>query len=71
MNLKDYLKKHKLTHRGLAKKLRISPFSLLKYIYGQVPAKKQAWKIFNATDGEVTFHDLGYSEIPKNPLKDF
>jgi hypothetical protein len=70
MDLKEYLKKNKKTIRGFGKEFKISHYSMQKYIHGSKPAPRQAWKIFNATDGKVTFQDIGYDEPPKNPLKD-
>ncbi len=70
MEIKEYLKKEKITQREFSKISKISRYSIHKYIRGEKPARRQAWKIFNATNGMVTFQDLGHKEPPKNPLKD-
>ena len=71
MKIKEYLKKKKISQHTFSAKIKVSRYSLHKYIRGQIPARKQAWTIFNETDGEVTFEDMGFKSIPKNPLKDF
>lgn len=43
---------------------------MIKYVQGKKPSVRLAWKIYMATGGEVGFKDLGYEEMPKNPLKD-
>jgi predicted transcriptional regulator len=70
MKIEEYLKKNKKTIRGFAKEIKISRYSIAKYIDGARPSRTVAWKIFNATDGEITFQDLHFETIPKNPLKD-
>ena len=70
MKLNEYLKKNKKTIRGFAKESRISHYAMLKYTHGKKPAPRQAWRIFNLTEGQVSFPELGYNAPPKNPLKD-
>ena len=70
MNLRSYLKSKRLTIRGFARDHKISHYSVQKYVQGTKPAPRQAWKIFNVTNGEVSFQDMGYSSPPKNSLKD-
>ena len=70
MDLKQFLKKHKLTKRAFARNVQISRYSIHKYVEGDKPARTQAWKIFNYTDGEIDFKDLGYSAPPSRPVKE-
>ena len=70
MKLKEYLKKKKITQKAFAEKLNLHRFSILRYTWGEVPAPRVAWKIFNETDGQVSFEEMGYEAPPKNPLKD-
>jgi predicted transcriptional regulator len=70
MKIKEYLKRKKIGQNEFAAKIKISRFSLHKYIHGSRPAKRQAWRIFNATDGEISFPDMGYSSPPKRPARD-
>lgn len=70
MNLSDYLKKNKLHIREFGRTYKISRDAIHSYLNGKRPARRQAWKIFQATNGEVTFQDLQYDKPPKRPLKD-
>lgn len=70
MKIKDYLRKNKVSRRDFAKKIKISRYSLQRYIEGRQPAAKQAWKIYSESDGQIKFEDMQYEEPPKNPLKD-
>jgi DNA transposition AAA+ family ATPase len=70
MKIEEYIKKNKMTIRGFAKDIRISRYSVAKYIDGSKPSRTVAWKIFIATEGEVSFQDMNFEAIPKNPLKD-
>ena len=56
--------------RGFGRHYKISHYSMIKYVRGEKPSVRLAWKIFMATQGEVSFQELGYEDIPKNPLKD-
>jgi plasmid maintenance system antidote protein VapI len=70
MKIEEYLKKNNKTIRGFAREIKINRYSIAKYIDGARPSKTVAWKIFNATDGEVTFEDLQYDKPPKRPIRD-
>ena len=56
--------------REFGRTYKISHYSMIKYTQGHKPSVRLAWKIYMATGGEVGFKDLGYEEMPKNPLKD-
>ena len=70
MKLREYIKSVKKSIRSFGREYKISHYSMIKYVQGRKPAPRQAWKIFMATQGEVSFQELGYEDIPKNPLKD-
>ncbi len=71
MDLRSYLKSIKKSIRAFGRENKISHYSMMVYVKGKKPCPRMAWKIFNATHGKVGFNDLGYDEVPKNPLKDF
>ena len=70
MKLREYIKSKKMSIRGFGRKNKISHYSMNKYVQGKKPSPRLAWRIFMATQGQVGFNDLGYEDIPKNPLKD-
>lgn len=60
MKVNEYLEKHSLTYRDMAKKMWVSPSAVLKWVKGSKPRKKMAERIEKRTSGEITMEDWGW-----------
>jgi len=72
MKLKDWLDFKRISVAKFCKYNDISAESIYGYIKGNIPRANVAIKIFRATDGEVSYEDLGLSpeEIARIKLKE-
>jgi predicted transcriptional regulator len=72
MKLSDYLLKHRIAAIDFAVKNRIGLTSLYRYLKGQRPLKKIAFKLERITNGEVSAEELlaGKPTPPKKPKKE-
>lgn len=60
MKVNEYLEKHAMTYRDMAKKMWVSPSAVLKWVRGSKPRKKIAERIHKRTDKEISMEDLGW-----------
>lgn len=58
MNIREYLRQNRMTVYEFSRKCLICPASVYKYLNGQTPQVRIAYKIERATKGEITLDDL-------------
>jgi transcriptional regulator with XRE-family HTH domain len=58
MKLLTWMKRNKITQEQLAKKLGIKQQSVSRYVNGNPPKRKLAYKIVSITNGDISLKDL-------------
>ena len=62
MKLSTWIKKQKITQNQLAKKLGVTQQAISRYVSGEPPIRKIAFKIIDIANGDISLKDLW----PKN-----
>jgi len=63
MKLREYIDKHQFSLRGLEKAFGVSYQTIFKITRGYTISWESASKIVKATDGEITYEDLGFVNL--------
>jgi ribosomal protein S2 len=64
MNIVEYLKKNKMRVVEFASKMKVTTFSVYRWLDGKMPRESQIEKIKELSDGQITETDWG-NHVPR------